>query len=77
MECKDDTRNHTRIIDTSIDLTRMECKVYMICKKGKRRYGIDLTRMECKDDLKGICQVFCYGIDLTRMECKVIYCVRM
>ena len=56
-----------------IDLTRMECKVYLCphsCRSGK---CIDLTRMECKVPKPYKTIIVLLRIDLTRMECKGIF----
>ena len=73
MECKVKKLKDNLGSDEGIDLTRMECKVIILCVFVILSICIDLTRMECKvkklKDNLGSDE----GIDLTRMECKVVW----
>ena len=61
----------------SIDLTRMECKVFIVIQRYINSSSIDLTRMECKDMIEGERKIAYFCIDLTRMECKGLKPLRL
>ena len=58
MECKVDGLGGETLGKVSIDLTRMECKVFIYRKFQDFRLCIDLTRMECKEAFIQLCYFF-------------------